>query len=120
MADSDGPLVVGYDSSPDADWAVDWAAVEAVRRGRSLIVLFAADLPRLTGPDITMGHQGDHAQEMAGAVAQAGVKRARAAAPEVAVEARITRLGAAVALIEASVDASLLVVGGRGRLRLSE
>ncbi|MGB3685400.1 MAG: DUF5661 family protein [Ornithinimicrobium sp.] len=120
MADSNGPLVVGYDSSPDADWAVDWAAVEAVRRGRSLIVLFAADLPRLTGPDITMGHQGDHAQEMAEAVAQAGVKRARAAAPEVAVEARITRLGAAVALIEASVDASLLVVGGRGRLRLSE
>ncbi len=120
MADSNGPLVVGYDSSPDADWAVDWAAVEAARRQRDLVVLFAADLPKLTGPDITMGHRGELAEEMAETVAQAGVERARAAAPEVTVEARITRSGAAAALIEASEEASLLVVGGRGRLRVSE
>lgn len=120
MADVEGPVVVGYDGSPAAQWAVDWAAGEAARRKRNLVVLFAADQSGLYGPRITPGRTGDFPEQMARIIAEAGVVRARAAAPEVPVETKTTGLGAAVALTEASVGACLLVVGGRGRSRLSE
>lgn len=120
MVNSDGPVVVGYDGSLDADWAVDWAAVEALRHQRDLLVLFAADHPGLSRHSLTTGQPTTHAQEMAEAVTQAGVTRARAAAPDLSVTSKTTGLGAAVALTEASVGASLLVVGGRGRTRASE
>lgn len=120
MADSEGPVVVGFDGSPTAEWAVDWAAGEAARRNRDLVVLFAADVSGLYRPEVTIGKYGDYPQRMARAIIEAGVDRARATAPEVAVRSKNTALGAAVALTEASASASLIVVGGRGRSLLSE
>lgn len=120
MAGKKGPVVVGYDGSPAAEWAVDWAAREAVRRGRNLVVLFAVDMSGLYRPEVTIGKYGDYPERMARAITREGMARARAAAPQVSVDSKTTGLGAATALTEASVRASLLVVGGRGRSRLSE
>lgn len=120
MADISGPVVVGYDGSPASECAVDWAAVESVQRQRDLVVLFAADQSGLYGPRITPGHHGDLPRKMAYVIAEAGVTRARAAAPEASIHSKATGLGAAVALTQESVRACLLVVGGRGRSRLSE
>ncbi|MGB6004482.1 MAG: universal stress protein, partial [Ornithinimicrobium sp.] len=120
MAGNKGPMVVGYDGSPASEWAVDWAAVEAARRGQDLVLLFAADMSGLYRPFVTQGVSSDFPQKMAHVIAQAGVARARAAAPGVSVDSKITSRDAAVALTEASAQASLLVVGGRGRSRLSE
>ncbi|MGB5952194.1 MAG: universal stress protein [Ornithinimicrobium sp.] len=120
MLDIQGPVVVGYDGSPSAGWAVDWAAVEAVRRRRKLKVSFATNLAGLYRPEVTMGTSGGYPHRVAQAIADSGVARARAAAPEVSVDSTITAQGATVALTDASVGASLLVIGGRGRSRLSE
>ncbi|MGB3184623.1 MAG: universal stress protein [Ornithinimicrobium sp.] len=120
MAKSDGPVVVGYDGSPDADWALDWAAREAAHRHRDLVILFAIDMSGLYRPKVATGRHGNYPQEMADAIVAGGIARARKAAPGVSVSSKTTIVGAAAALTGASVKASLLVVGGRGRSRLAE
>ncbi len=109
-------VVVGYDGSPAARAAVDWAAWEAAASGRSLVVLHAAEffgvLPGPVGPSLWLPVQ---AMDASRAVADEGVAQARTTEPSVPVRTCATGVGSpARALVHASRTASLVVVGSRG------
>lgn len=110
MADTEfRGLVVGYDGSAHSEAAVDWAAMEAGRRGTGLTVLFAADSPGLpAGPALPIPDLLEWARE----VAQGGAVRARKAEVDVEIVARSG--SPARALVEASMTAELVVTGSRG------
>ena len=93
-------VVVGYDGSLPAGVAVDWAAGEAGRRGVPLTVLYAADATVMVPAALR--------------VTDEGVERARKTATAVEVEAGTQVARPAAALVGASDEADLLVVGARG------
>jgi nucleotide-binding universal stress UspA family protein len=107
-------VVVGYDGSPAAGVAVDWAARTASRRGIPLEVVYA-DLPGLaSGPVGAYAGIPASGDEMSRLVADDGAARARKLVRDVEVTSRVAVGGAAGALVEASRQASLVVVGNRG------
>lgn len=111
-----GPILVGYDGSPDARAALGWAIREAASRHLSVRVVYAE--VDLTGIDTA-------------AVALVGAQSLTAALPPIGAEvvaegiAQVQAAGvqaegaavtgsSAVALVEASRDAGLVVIGSRG------
>jgi nucleotide-binding universal stress UspA family protein len=116
MEKQSGRIVVGYDGSPPAVHAVDWAAREAGRRGLPLTVLSVVDYGGLgvAGP-AALGYAWPQAALEGGrAVTEEGAQRARALAPQVEVTPVTVPGVAAAVLIEASRTAELLVVATRG------
>jgi nucleotide-binding universal stress UspA family protein len=94
------PVVVGVDGSPPSALALNEAAGEAARRGLPLTVVHAAEADTR------------HAEEVLAQAAGA----ARAAHPDLAVEAQVLHSpDAAAGLVDASKDAAMVVVGSRGR-----
>ena len=89
-------IVVGVDGSPGSVAALDFACRQAELEHQRVVALHG------TGPE------GDHP-----AVADA-VARAREGHPDVPLETESVDEGAAQALVDASVDAALVVVGSRG------
>lgn len=110
-----GRIVVGYDGSQQSCAAVDWAASESRRRGLSLVVLHAVDylglMPNAMGPSGWPAVFADDAAK----VATAGAERARHHTVGIEVIPLTQITGAARALVEASKEAALLVVGTHGR-----
>ena len=102
------PIIVGTDGSPGADQAVVWAAREAVRRAVPLRILYGWSIE----PADTVGMFKEHGRQLLEA-AQSVVREAVGDAVETQGE-EVAR-PAAEALIEASPQAQLLVVGSRGR-----
>lgn len=119
MRQTEQPVVVGYDESPGSEAAVAWAAVEATRSDRHLVVLVATDaavhMPELMS---LSGVSGGTLEDKAKEVARHGVEVAKAAAPSVHVEPHVSRSGAVAALCQAAPDASLVVVGSSGHGRV--
>ena len=110
------PVVAGVDGSADSRVAVAVAAQEAARRGVPLRVVHGFIWPYMNVPlgpsefgpaEGGLRHQAD--QLVADAVAQA-----RLAEPDLPVSGHVIVGSAAQALIAASADASLVVVGDRG------
>lgn len=105
---SGGRLVVGYDGSTDADRGLDWAVEHARRTGLRIEVVAAyGDLPYL--PDRVAGDSRPLVERW---LARAEQRLNSAAVPDwraTAVEAK-----AVAALLEASQEAALLVVGAQG------
>lgn len=98
------PVVVGVDGSPASTLALEHAAAEAARRELRLLVVHAG-VPA-SEPDT------GQAEEV---LAQA-VEAARAAYPHLAVDSQVLHTAdAAAGLVDASKDASVVVVGSRGR-----
>ena len=110
-----GRVVVGYDGSPQSGTAVDWAVTEAHGRGLPLVVLHVIDyrglLPNVMGPPGWPAVFADNAAK----IAAAGADRARKQGRGIPVTAVTRTGGVAGALVEASKDAALLVVGTHGR-----
>lgn len=106
-----GRVAVGIDGRPDGHGPVLWAADLAQRRGAELVVVHGWEYPyRISGDG-----RGAELVEVDAAVA---VDRAIEAARErvgVPVSGRSTNDGAVDALVAASEDADLVVVGTRGR-----
>ncbi len=106
-------IVVGVDGSPGANVALAWAIDEAATRGATLVVLMAWDFPmwpyyvELAPP--TPGEFEAAAQKTLDELL------ATYGSTNVPVEARLVEASPAHALIDASADADLLVVGSRGR-----
>lgn len=107
-------VVVGYDGTPESVTALDWATVEAERRGVGLHIGFADPYvaqtlhayPRDFGEEsLTFG------REALGQAAQ----RARRVLPEERVTTEAVISSPAAFLIELSYDADLVVTGSRGR-----
>jgi nucleotide-binding universal stress UspA family protein len=113
-------VVVGYNGRPHSRAAVVWAAHEAARRGSPLVVLYAADYPGMAGPPgVGLLHREPGALEAAEEVTARGVAEAVATRPDLRVLGATEVTGPAHALVEAGEDASLVVVGSRGRGRLA-
>jgi nucleotide-binding universal stress UspA family protein len=109
-------IVVGYDGSAGAGIAVDWAAAEAARRDATLSLVHAVHLPQLlTGAAANSPAAGAWAVDAATVVTDSGVGRARQMGATALVTTETTATTAARALVDASQDASLLVLGTRGR-----
>jgi len=113
-----GSVVVGYDGSPGSLEALTWAAVEAREAGAPLTVLHAHDFLGTTGvlmADVSLVPGLERAAaEAARRVAEEGAQIARdlTTAP---VHALWRVINPAEALVLASREASLVVVGNRGR-----
>jgi len=109
-------LAVGYDGSAHASAALDWATAEASRRGLGLHVIYAIDHPALTSGSVQSAPMvpAQLFAEAADVVAR-GASHAADQYPELSITTHAVVGGAAVALVQASESASLVVVGSRGR-----
>ncbi|MGW9198505.1 universal stress protein [Micromonospora chersina] len=111
-----GPVLVGVDGSESAGHAVRLAADEAVRRDADLVLVHVRTPERgAVAPDAaaeaTAAGQAESAELLAGAAA-----RIRADHPVLSVVERpVVAATPEQALIEASGEAALVVVGSRGR-----
>lgn len=113
--DTDAAVVVGADGSPGSIAAVRWAARTAADRGRALHIVhctgpIAQGTPRSAYDAFIFATMQDlqHAAEKVIAMADCD---AREAAPEVTVTTELAHANPARALIAASAQANLVVVG---------
>ncbi|MEU8606523.1 universal stress protein, partial [Actinoplanes sp. NPDC048791] len=106
----------GVDGSPPSLHALDWATRVAIARHRPLRIVHAFQWPltnELMGPP-AVGPPDAGLQHTAEQVLAAAADRARAAAPPLQVSTDLPADVPAAALIDASHDADLLVVGHPG------
>jgi nucleotide-binding universal stress UspA family protein len=113
-------IVLGVDGSPAGDAAVEFAFAEAALRGTGIVALHAWTLWNAAAPppqDPAMPYSYEPGMLTDGEerlLAEALADR-RERYPSIWVEHTVVRGGAREALIEASRNAGLLVVGARGR-----
>ncbi|MDB5733295.1 MAG: UspA [Variovorax sp.] len=117
-------VVVGVDGSPGSQAALEYALVTAARRGAQVQVVstFAIQLMWTGGyapgvPEAGVARPGTErrARDMVVAARTAPTVTAVPGAAEVHTEIIVSAVHAAQFLVEAAVDADLLVVGSRGR-----
>lgn len=116
-----GPVVVGVDGSAANDAAVGFAFDSASRRNAPLVAVHAWSYPAPPAAGDLMGliydptdAQAEEEQELA-----AGLAKWQTQYPEVTVSRTAPHTGASKALVEASSDSQLVVVGARGRSALA-
>jgi nucleotide-binding universal stress UspA family protein len=107
-----GRIVVGVDGSSGAGAAVAWAAEEAARRNAVLAVLSA--WPIHPSSRWLTREAADDLDAEARRAAQRAADLAAEVAPGLSLELVVRETGAAAALIEASEEVDLLVLGSRG------
>ena len=109
-------VVVGVDGSPPSLAALDWAAGEAVARGSELVVLHAAGVPAIAAPPgFAIGRTlRRELAEWSGQLLQAAVDHTTPLHPGLEVRTEVSELDPAQALIAASDEAAMVVVGSRG------
>jgi len=102
-------VVVGVDGSPESMRALAWAAAEARVRAAVLQIVhvdvFRHEVMELFGPGVLRSER---------AILDEAAARARSLEPSVVVDARLCEPPAGDALVDASEDAELLVVGSSG------
>ncbi|MFZ0996329.1 MAG: universal stress protein [Candidatus Dormiibacterota bacterium] len=111
------PIVVGIDGSESSRHALEWAVREAETRGVGVRVISTYAIPTIAMAEPGFSYEPANIQELADytrKVAATEVAKASKAHPGVKVEAEVVEGSAAQALLEASVGASMLVVGSRG------
>ncbi|MFG1739787.1 universal stress protein [Micromonospora chalcea] len=111
-----GPVLVGVDGSDSAAYAIELAADEAERRDAELVLMHVRSPERgAVAPEVAAEASTAERAEAAGLLAEAA-DRVRAAHPGLRVTERsVTSPSPETALREASGEASLVVVGSRGR-----
>ena len=116
MIAADCGIVVGYDGSPAATEALNWAAREASVRGTPLVIFLASDLAPAGEPTVQSvaalaRQRGKHALAR-------GLSSAESAARPSRVRVELTAEPPAQALCERSQTAQMVVLGSRGHGRL--
>lgn len=107
-----GSVIVGVDGSVHSDAALAWAATHAVEHGRPLVIVHASAFLAGLGHD----HAGGPDTVAAGrAVVDAAMQRVQRSHPDVSVSERVSAGDPRELLLEMAADASLLVLGSRGR-----
>ncbi|MFI2414386.1 universal stress protein [Streptomyces sp. NPDC018947] len=109
------PVVVGVDGSESSLGAVDWATGEADLHGVALRIVYASLWERYEGAAFAREFGGPAAQVTAEDVLAAAVRRARRARGGLPVTTAVVREEPEYVLLRESRNASLLVVGSRGR-----
>jgi nucleotide-binding universal stress UspA family protein len=114
-------IVVGYDGSPAATAAVQWAADEAQRRDVDLELVHAYAIPVMYGAMGTGASPStfEMVHDDAEFVAQEGRELVRTYAPDLRVHTKIAAGPPAAVLRELAQDAQLLVVGVSGHHALA-
>jgi nucleotide-binding universal stress UspA family protein len=110
--ESTGRIVVGTDGSLSADAAVLWAVDEADRRNAELVVVHAWEYPYSS--ELGSPQAYDLTRVDAALVLERSVEQCRDRGGGT-VDGRLVEGPAAKALLDASADADLVVVGSRGR-----
>ena len=114
-----GDVVVGVDGSPTSQRAVEFAFAEAALRNTGLTAVHAWTLPWLRSTlsirDEVVNVTRPALQQEAAAVLSESLAEIRPKHPGVPVVEQAVEERPAVALVEASHDAPMLVVGSRGR-----
>ena len=104
-------IVVGVDGSEGSNLALDWAAIEASRTGALLEVLGSWVFPGTSGY-VFAAVVG--VPEAARQVVDDALAHVAQVAPHVVTQGKTSEVPPAVALVDASRHADLLVVGSRG------
>jgi len=110
-------IVVGVDGSESSKEALRWALAEAVRNSESVHVISTWSYPWIVAAPAPIGTAGPPPEEMEVA-AEAGltaIVETVAGDTDVALTQEVLQGDAASALLDASDDANLLVVGSRGQ-----
>ena len=109
------PIVVGTDGSEQALTAVEWAVLEAARRRLPLRIVSVPVMPSRmrasSASPVTVAH---YLREDARRALEAATHRAKELVPEHTPETELLGGAPAAALLEAAVDASMLVIGAHG------
>ncbi|GAA1730769.1 Nucleotide-binding universal stress protein, UspA family [Dietzia kunjamensis subsp. schimae] len=108
------PVVVGVDGGPDSLRALKWAAEYATALDAPLIALTAYQLPAVYGPYAMAGWEDSSELESSAREMLADAVR-NALGADASYKPAVLQGHAAEALIAASGDARLVVVGSRGR-----
>ncbi|MER5370476.1 universal stress protein [Streptomyces sp. NPDC002722] len=113
------PVVVGVDGSEGSLRALDWAAAEASRSRLPLRVVHASLWEHYEGlrPTVDAGVPGE--QLLAEHLVASARDRVRDLRPEVSVVADVQPEDPVAALVQESHEASLVVLGSRGRGRIA-
>ncbi|TCB92135.1 universal stress protein [Micromonospora zingiberis] len=115
---SDGPILVGYDGSPDAAAALDWALTQANRDGRAVRLAYIFEWLTVAGwlgPGMTPGMWPDEqARQQVEELVRKAAADAAAAHPDLTVSGEVLDGPPALVLEECSTEAGLLVLGSRG------
>ncbi|MFE1383293.1 universal stress protein [Streptomyces sp. NPDC058740] len=116
----DAPVVVGVDGSEASLAAVEWAAEEAVRHGLPLRIVHASLWERYEGVDADVDEERPSGPALAEDVVAAAAERARLRAPDLPVATDVLPEDPSGALLREGREATLLVVGSRGRGTLAD
>ena len=117
----DGPVLLAVDGSPAGEAAVGFAFTEAALRDVPLVALhvwntWSARAHESPGdPPLAVVSDVDHLRDVEQRLLDETVARHRPSRPHVAVERRLVRSRIRPALIDASREAQLMVLGARGR-----
>lgn len=113
-------LIVGVDGSESAHRAVEWAARECEMRDARLELVAVWEVPMGTmgfgyGLAVMPEEMMKELQASTEEILATAAMEARAVAPDVVIETRAVEGQAADVLVNESKDATMLVVGSRGR-----
>lgn len=109
-----GVLIVGIDGSENAAEALEWSVTEASHRGDALKIVYCLHVPMPTASFAGTKADPVPMRDYAEGVLAAAAETAHGLDPELAVQTQLVMGQPAAGLVEASKDASLLVVGARG------
>ena len=109
-----GPVVVGVDGGPDSIQALRWAAGYAETTGSPLIALAVYGIPVVYGPYAMAGWEDTTELEKATRARLAETVE-QTVGDQASVELRVHQGHPAEILVQMSDEASLVVVGSRGR-----
>lgn len=116
-------VVVGIDGSDNSRVALEWAAAEARAQHQELVIVHAWMLPAAAHGSLVVPNFHPVATKKAyrdAAQATANVLVAKVDLTDVAHEVRVVEGSPGPSLIDASHDATKVVVGHRGRRRLAQ
>ncbi|MBJ7356768.1 universal stress protein [Nocardioides sp.] len=107
-----GPVVVGVDGTPGSAGALRYAVAEAARRGASLRLVHVLPVTAPVWPGVPMSGVGDsELRDVATSILEESVAAVRDLAPDLEVVTRLSAGSRSGAVVEASEDAQLVVVG---------